>query len=597
MNSSIDIEGQALNGLRDYIEYSPIIANHLREGDRDPLWDGHLYLYSDGVKDNAHLIDKISVQVKGKEVEKFKLDGFKYPIEKVALRAYLSDPVVFIVCQLKTNTKEKKLFYRCLLPVTINNILKGKENQDTISVMLKPMPDKCEEFENILSTFIGDRRRQLFHSRTLTMEDVKKRGILEFELSAPIKQMNKIEMLQYISSHDSFIYAKIDSELNISVPIETGGECRMIFDARGEMSVSVGNRLFYNHVDTKIENGIIKCNTENALTFEINELSNINPRNIHVNIQADKLESRIKEYEFVLALCEEKTISIGGYVYDVEVDGFGDVEEIKRQYKFWIDVQNLLNKMHVTKSLLFSSLKQGDKYRLKILIDAILYGKKVEVPSPTTALHIMSVGNIKLLIYTFVEADQSTCQLGDFFEWNTMEIGFKKKGEIVVASPFSYLRVENLWKIIDNIPFDEQIASMQSLPAKHKDICEMANGDVLAMIACADKLSPTEERYNTLLLRAEELSKWLEKEDNDMELKVLHRVNKLQIHKRLCTLTSSEIKWLHSVLRDEKTSIQLKIGVSALLDDKKAFDMYKNNLKPKDFKYLNNQPIAKFFPK
>ena len=595
MNST-DVENQALNGLRDYIEYSPVIAQHLSEGDRDPLWDGYLYLYADGIKDNEHYIDKVSVQVKGKEVDHFKLEGFKYPIEKIALRAYLSDPVVFIVCQLKKNTKEKKLFYRSLLPENIKNLLKGKDKQETVSVLMKPMPEECEEFENILTAFIGDRRRQLqyAHVPSLPIEEVKKRNILQFQLSSPIKPMSGLETLQYISAHETFLYANIDPAYNITIPIDFGGECSLSFTAERDIEIKVGERVFFDHVESKIEKGLIKINAEDTLTLELKNIEDLLHTNIQVHIRADRLDKRLKEYEFVLALCKEKCINANGAIFNVNVDVFCDVEQMQKQYEYWKDVQRMLTQMHVAKPLLFSTIKPEHNRLLSLLVDSILYNHLVEFPSSDTGLHVMTVGNIHLLVWTSTDEKTQKCVIGDFFD-GRIEIGFKMNDETVVASPFSYLRGKNLWSRIDNIPFDRQIDSMKSLKATHKQMCEMANGDVLAMIACADKLKKDDERYSILMDRALALCTWLEAEETDNELKVIHHLNQLQIYKRKRALTAEEMNWLRSVLKKKSVEKQVKLGVCALLEDKKAFNSYKAQLTPKELKYISSQPISKYF--
>lgn len=104
------IEEKALNYFKTFIEDSKVISQFLAEDDKEPCWDGHLYLYSDGMRDKEHLLGRVPVQIKGTEVVHFVTKKWKFELEKVDLKAYLHEPTFFIVCQVKKDSKERKLF-------------------------------------------------------------------------------------------------------------------------------------------------------------------------------------------------------------------------------------------------------------------------------------------------------------------------------------------------------------------------------------------------------------------------------------------------------------------------------------------------------
>lgn len=599
MRSSTDIEKKALNHLKLFIEDSSMISPFIREDDKEPIWDGFLYLYTDGIKDNKHLYDRVAVQVKGKVVKQIKSEKFRFPIERDELEAYLKDPVVYIVCQIKDNPRERKLFYRCLLPMNIKNILRGKDKQKEISVSMKPMPDSCEEFENILTIFASDRQKQFSfaQAKSLTMEEVRRRGIIEFQLSAPIKPMSGIEALQYISSHESFLYAKIDPALDITVPIDMGGEGHFSFNRTSQVEIKVGDRVFFDHIESTIENGLIKFNADDMLTFELKSLNELyGHHSFQVHSRADKLDERIKEYEFILALCHEKSITVGTVTLDVNVEAFGDVEQIEKQFQYWCDIQKLLQRLHVTKPLLLSQIRQEEHHQLALLIDAIVYGRIVVYPAADTSLHIFKIGNLRILVWTSADKSKTKCEIGDFFD-NRIEIGYREGDEMIIVSPFSYLR-NNLWGTIDNIPFDQQLDSMKGLPTSKEHVYKLANADVLAMMSCADKIHDKDiKRYDALLQNAMMINEWLETEESGHVEKIIHRMNQIQIIKRQRELNEDEKDWLHVLYKDKALDSPIKLCISALLDDKRAFMKYKSRMTIKDFAYYKKQPIAKFFPK
>jgi len=64
MSTTTDIEHKAINELERFIEDSECIAPFIDENDKEPCWDGHLYIYSNACKGKEHLTGRVPVQVK-----------------------------------------------------------------------------------------------------------------------------------------------------------------------------------------------------------------------------------------------------------------------------------------------------------------------------------------------------------------------------------------------------------------------------------------------------------------------------------------------------------------------------------------------------
>lgn len=594
--NSTKIEKKAITQLDLYLEDSQVIDPFVREKDKEPIWDGHLYLYKDRIFDNAHLVDRVSVQVKGHEVDAIKEKDFKYRMEKCELDAFLNDPVVYIVCQIQRGSKGRKLFYRCMLPEYIKHIRRGKESQGSFSVPMKPMPERCEDFETILQSFTIDRRRQMqfAHSQSMTMEDAKKRGILQFSLSTPFKPMSQMRALQYISSQPTFLYANLDSKYDVTIPIE-GGEFNLVFQKKDDVEVKVGDRVFYHSISSVIKEGIIQINVANAITITIRDEDDISNTSIQLHCKSDELKERIKEGELLLAIHKEHNLVIGDYSFEAYIENIGDVDYLERQLAYWKEVDELMTRLHVRKSFLISKVTKEQDKVLKALVRAILHNEAVNVTPVETGIRVITIADIRLLVWCSSNQKSGRTVIGDFFD-QRVELGYPRGNEIINASLFSYLRTGYLWNRIDNIPYERQIESYIKLPTKRSYVCEVANGDVLAMIMSADKIEKKDKtRYEELLKYAYELCEWLENEDE--ETKSIHYLNKLQIDKRRRDLNDEENKWLRSLLDDSSKDNSIKLGAAALLGDKEEFERYKSQMPKKDFKYMRSQPIAKFFPK
>ena len=66
---SKQIETFAVNAVRESIALSGYLDQYISDNDKEPSWDGFVYIYNDPIKTKANLIGRVPVQVKGKEVK------------------------------------------------------------------------------------------------------------------------------------------------------------------------------------------------------------------------------------------------------------------------------------------------------------------------------------------------------------------------------------------------------------------------------------------------------------------------------------------------------------------------------------------------
>jgi hypothetical protein len=160
------------------------------------------------------------------------------------------------------------------------------------------------------------------------------------------------------------------------------------------------------------------------------------------------------------------------------------------------------------------------------------------------------------------------------------------------VSPYSYLQLEKLWEKVDNIDFDNIIASAEEAARQHEYCYMMSNYDVLAMITAADALEKTDvERSKKLLEEALKLDEWLIGKDPKDEMRPLHIINKMQIMKRQRDLTADECQTLEDILNDEFAGDMVKVGVYILLDRKEDFQQLFETMQEDEKKSVKEFPI------
>ena len=599
MKEAVDtkaIEEKALNHFKSFIEDSKVISQFIADNDKEPCWDGHLYLYADGIKDKEHLQGRVPVQIKGTEVDSFVTKKWKYKLEKADLKAYLEEPTFFIVCQVKRDSKDRMLFFRELLPDLVNKLLRDMGKNETRKTLFHPLTDDLKEFEDQLMVFLSNSKKMISfaHSNLLSMEDALKKGIKEFSFIVPTKYADRLQLMKYLSTHSSYIYAKISKELDVDMPL-SNGPGRFIFKRDADGEVRVGDRVYFKGYHNEIKEGRIIIKIGNVMTINMPmDNTDMEQTTVKLITKAKYLKESINEAEFGVALNDTGVLSVGKLDLKMNVHEKEYVEELRQKLMRWKELDNVLDKLHVTKPFDLTAITDGQGKLIDLLIETVGKGNMVNLPGQETTLLFWEIGNIKLLLWCAVGKD-GMCAIGDFFD-SSIRIAYKiSEDETINVSPYSYLQLDKLWEKVDNIDFDSIIASAEEAARQHEYCYMMSNYDVLAMITAADALEKTDvERSKKLLEEALKLDEWLiEKEIKD-KMRPLHIINKMQILKRQRELTADERQTLEDMLNEEFAEDMVKAGVYLLLDRLGDFQKLFEKMQEDEKKSVKEFPIWRF---
>lgn len=599
MKEAVDtkaIEEKALNHFKSFIEDSKVISQFIADNDKEPCWDGHLYLYADGIKDKEHLQGRVPVQIKGTEVDSFVTKKWKYKLEKADLKAYLEEPTFFIVCQVKRDSKDRMLFFRELLPDLVNKLLRDMGKNETRKTLFHPLTDDLKEFEDQLMVFLSNSKKMISfaHSNLLSMEEALKKGIKEFSFIVPTKYADRLQLMKYLSTHSSYIYAKISKELDVDMPL-SNGPGRFIFQRDDDGDVRVGDRVYFKGYHNEIKEGRIIIKIGNVMTINMPmDNTDMEQTTVKLITKAKYLKESINEAEFGVALNDTGVLSIGKLDLKMNVHEKEYVEELRQKLMRWKELDNVLDKLHVTKPFDLTAIRDGQGKLIDLLIETVGKGNMVNLPGQETTLLFWEIGNIKLLLWCAVGKD-GMCAIGDFFD-RSIRIAYKiSEDETINVSPYSYLQLDKLWEKVDNIDFDSIIASAEEAARQHEYCYMMSNYDVLAMITAADALEKTDvERSKKLLEEALKLDEWLiEKEIKD-KMRPLHIINKMQILKRQRELTADERQTLEDMLNEEFAEDMVKAGVYLLLDRQEDFQQLFEKMQEDEKKSVKEFPIWRF---
>ena len=107
-NNNSRIEQFAITELKRKLLQVKNIDPYISEGDREPFFDGHIYVYKSNDIKNENYLDRIPIQIKGRTVSSVSKTKIKFGISDEQINAYLSsEGIMFFVVQFERNNGNK----------------------------------------------------------------------------------------------------------------------------------------------------------------------------------------------------------------------------------------------------------------------------------------------------------------------------------------------------------------------------------------------------------------------------------------------------------------------------------------------------------
>ena len=147
----IDDKGQRI--LCDYFAECERVDTYIATNDKEPLWDGHLYLFNSSEQKADQLYGRLPAQLKSSSKTSQK-SAVTFPVKKSALETYKRDGGIVYFYVLAGNASEKQIYYCLLTPVVIKKYLRAPSNGDKVSITLIQIPtDKGQVTEELFQFF------------------------------------------------------------------------------------------------------------------------------------------------------------------------------------------------------------------------------------------------------------------------------------------------------------------------------------------------------------------------------------------------------------------------------------------------------------
>lgn len=598
MNKKL-IEDLSVNAVIKSLSLTGYLSPYIATNDKEPSWDGTVYIYSNKNGKKEDITGKVLVQVKGKSCNYFTKSEIMFPVDTIDLRNYLNDGgVMYFVVYLKKDGTEK-IYYSTLTPVKLNRYLKNIETRKTKSIKFKELPKDNNKKMDIFVNFYENSKRQRSFTETgfIPLEELNREIVQEFTttITGHGYKSDKPDLTSLLADNDEiYIYAKIkgssalhpiDTIITSITPVSLPEDVHEAISINEEVYYPSFTRTFFKEkVEVKIGKSLLitiqKDGSSTTVSYESSKI----------------LRTRVKDLYFLLNALKAKHFSINDTKLAFEIPTDEALKfNIEREYKtliYYEKILQLLNILSVCEDIDIEKLTEQDFKNIDILINAFVEKQPIKNLQKGLMVLNLKISNITLMLF-FVKSEnnETTYEIKDFFNSGMMFVYKGEDGVMLRAPAYSFLRKKDYLKV-SNINYDDILPSYKALQELNNRIFELANQDMLQILLAYDESEP---RKDNLLITAKNIAEWILNEDTDnlpIEIKIL---NCLQITKRERKLNSEEKQKLFSISQNSSSRIDVKVASYLLLENSELAEYHFNQMLPKEQEGFKSFPIYYFW--
>lgn len=588
------LETLAVSAVRDSIVVSDFLDQFIPDNDKEPSWDGFIYVYKHKGKTKKQLKGRLPVQVKGTENSDFSKEEISYPVSVADLNNYLNNGgVIFFVVYIAHSGIARQIYYCTLTPIKLRGILCNIGTQKTKSITLKKFPSNVDERTTIIFNCLENcwKQASFSNAKLYTLDELNQKGVLE-SVTIPFSTLSGIDPKTVLLKNEVYMYANIKGSA-IPQPIDGIPQCIKIKEEKNAL-ITIENKLYYDKV-------VLLQDADNLTTIIGESFSIIANKNDHSLKVSYKSSNKIRvlaiDLEFILSY-----ISNGGFQYndikfpfimsDADLSNFSLDEESKR-LEYAKKIVQMLDALGCKKDIDVRTLTDQDWRNIHYLVTALVDKKPVSGLKPDLPVILtIPVGELKfIVVLRKVDGQKGTYEISDFFNTDLTVVDEKPTGEKVPTSQFALLKSDDLLKA-DNVRFEALLPSFQKTEY-NRETFSRATLFLLDLITAYDQSDSRCEIINTAM----DFSDWImtaPEEDMDRNISLL---NKLQIIKRLRSLNDDEEKELIHIIESPDVKEDILVGAYLLLGQQAAARIHFDKLNESQQNIIKNYPIFYFWKK
>ena len=568
--------------MQSIIFQNDYLNQYLTTNDKEPSWDGHIYVHDDESKRKDTIIGRVPVQVKGTTA--FDTEKRKYTVHLSDLNNYLCDGGVIYFIVYITDDK-KRTFYRQLLPSDIKGIIQGKENQKTVAIRFNELPKTSGETLSIFNDFLRTREKEMsFISVTpFYIDDIynSKNSVGDGNISFSYMGKSYLDIFDKVDRGELRVYYN-SSLFPIPIPIMSKiHEIRLYEDEKTE--IKIDGEVFYNLV-TRVRKGIydVVIQFGDSFSFIVNPDKNIGSFEINMTKNLKYIHS---DYNFLLAFIKKISFEIFGHQlsFGSSENKLLNIEKIQRDFNKLQNVVKLFDKLEIDQDFNINMLSERQESNLLSVADSVINQKSIEITKPSKdGFYLKNFNKLDLLFYGI--EFENNCEFYNFFELiqvNSLEDDIKRLSGFNRIGVKELLRIdnfkaENIFEIHKRIYLQQSYSGIELL--------------LLKILNYSDSLDSEEERLSTLTACLN-FSYWLSSIRSLKDDSLADQLNSFQIKYRMGLLNADDNKKLIEIAEKNETRNEEKFAASVLLGNKSLATTYFELISEEIKESIVNYPI------
>ena len=581
--NSTKIEQAAVNCITDAFFKSKRLTPYIPTNDKEPVWDGHIY-----IKHGNNGYSRIPTQVKGKSVKKLPKKT-TFSVKIINLENYKRDGgVVYFVVFI---TEGKRFPYvKFLAPIDIKRIIKNAKGKSETAITLVPLGTVEGDLENQFIQFYYDCKKQTStaSSEILSMEDALQKG---YSISYQVHGIDdELEAFRYATSHFTYLYANIENS-GVKTLYPIGDQpYKLFFLPYIKKDVTCEGKKFFSEFQDGRNGERREIYIDDFLRMV--RIKEQDKGKLEINLCQTNLERFFNQLSFVYAVSQAGNFWLGDEQVKIDKIDKSELADIESQYKFWEKVSATLQLLNVDISKIdISSFNDKDFRDLDMLRRAILDGEEIGQSKDVSGVTTVQIGPYRILV--LVEKQESgKYKITDFFKIREGKVFAVDKGDghkSIVSFYSAVLQRDDLATLI-NIDYDNFIKAYEDAARFNRAISEQSNQDVLCLINAYDKAEKKDER---LLEYALKLTDWISNLPETDEVSFVYRLNKMQILKRMGAITEQERSELIDISESNIPAFG-KWAANLLLEDYDRASLYWEKMSEEEREIYKHYPIYKF---
>lgn len=587
------IENFSVNAVRDSIMMSEYLDQFIPDNDKEPFWDGAVYIYNTAKHTNATFRGRMPVQVKGTECNDFSKDEISFSVKTADLRSYLADGgAVYFVVYVGNGGITRKIYYIELTPIRIQVILDEAKQQATKTIKLKAFPDDNDQKATIFMNCLQNCQKQASFANTklFSFEDLQKLDLVE-GLTIPLAGvgLDKDPQMALISN-DIYMYVNVKGSA-IPQPIKSLPVSKHTRE-EVDVSVTIDGVQYYDKISIVKSSDNVQYifGKSFSLTSEPGkEAFRINYKN------SDDIRVLAKDLTFLLVYIDKGYFDINGHrcpfdYQNANLSNFNK-ENQKGIAQFARRAVTVLDALSCKKTLSVNALSGEDIRNLNRLYTGLIEKKPVTgLKDNLPFISLIKVADVNIAVVLHPQTEQkNTYVIEDFFAAKLMASYQGRNGRLPM-SQFAILTVEDLLKI-DNIQWPAFLSSFQNVE-KHEETFDRANWFMLSLLSAYDQSGRKE-----FLQTAQDFSNWILTSTDEEISHDVKMLNHLQIIKRLRAFNQEETRMLYEMVTKNDAPESILTGAYLLLDQQIPAEMHFKKMQTEEQEEFIDYPIYHFWKK